>query len=470
MTDPQRGSALIFALIVTAVMLVLGLGLSITSLGDFTMSEEFEARERALLTAEEGLAAALRGLRGLDLSSALAETRQVQLYTGVGPGYYRDPISFVEARSVDFARLPNPVSTVSLSGLLTPPGGVVSGTGRYFARLSDNDDGDGDLLADTDGRVFIRVVGIEPGPAQEFVSLNSNRKNSVVMVEATLKRVMVFDVKSPFSVYGPSVTPAQNRFFDGNSFKIDGYDHSNMTVEQLLRGGHPHNGQMAAQPAISVLNDNPEMNDGRVTASTIYNGMSSNQYDNVEGAAGDFGPEPSIRDDTENVRNSGNEDATNIFDAYFLQVFLKRVTAAADAVYPDGTTLSGGEVVLGTDENPQIVVCEGDLTLAGNGSGAGLLIVKGSLNYQGAFNYNGLILVIGEGHLEIGGANKSIIGGVYVARLEPDAQGNPSFGVPSFTLAGNSNFYFRGDSVRMAYNLLPLRQIGWREITAEIAD
>lgn len=468
--DRETGSALIFALIVTAVMMVLGLGLSITALGDFTMSEEFEARERALLTAEEGLAAAQRTLRGRDLSSALAETRQVQLYTGVAPGFYRDPISLVEARSVDFARLPNPVSTVSLSGLLTPPSGFATARGRYFARLSDNDDGDGDLLADTDGRVFIRVTGIEPGPAQEFVSLNSNRKNAVVMVEATLKRVMTFDVQSPFSVYGPSVNPAQNRFFDGNSFKIDGYDHSNMTVEQLLRGGHPHNGQMTAQPAISVLNDDPSMNDGRITANTIYNGMSSNQYDNVEGAAGDFGAEPSIRDDTERVRNSGNEDATNIFSAYFLQVFLQRVTAAADVVYPDGTNLSGSGIELGTESNPEVVVCEGDLTLAGNGSGAGLLIVKGTLNYQGAFNYNGLILVIGEGELEIGGANKSIIGGIYLARLERDAQGNPSFGAPSFTLAGNSNFYFRGDSVRMAYNLLPMRQIGWREITAEIAQ
>lgn len=466
----EKGSALIFALVITAVLMVLGLGLSISSLADFNMAQEFEARERALLTAEEGVATVQLTLRGNTLDSMLSRTTQIPLYLGAAPTSYRDPVNVFEARNVDYRRLPNAVASVHLAGLLTPANGQALGRGRYMARLSDNDDGDDDLGIDSDGRVFVRVVGIEPGPAQETIRFNSHLKNSVAMVEVAYKRVTTFDVKSPFSVYGPGVAPSRNSFFDGNSFQVDGFDHSNMTVEELLRGNHGHGAQMEEQPAISVLYDNPDNGDGRITANTIYNGTTANQYDNLEGAAGDYGREPSIREDTDRVRNSGNEDATNIFSAQYLDMFIRRVSAAADVVYPAGTTLSGGDVRLGTSQNPQIVVAEGDLSLAGNGSGAGLLIVKGRLDYSGAFNYDGLILVIGEGDINVGGANKSIIGGVYIARIERDADGNPTFGAPAFSLAGNSRFFFRGDSVRMAINLLPLQQLGWREITAEIAD
>lgn len=467
----EKGSVLIFALVLTAILMVLGLGLTMSSLGDFTMTQEFEARERALANAENGLAAVQGQLRGNALDTVLSQTSTVSLFTGTPPVSPRDPVAVYEARNVDYSRLPSPLGSVSLAGLLTPATGTTVGRGRYFARVSDNDDGDGDPLMDSDGRVFIRVAGIEPGPPQESVLFGSNLKNSVVMVEAALKRVTTFDVKSPFSVYGPSATPSSNNYFVGNSFIIDGYDHSDFTLEELNRGNHRHDADDEAFPGISILYDNPDSGDGSATADTVYNGLSDRQYDNVSGVEGDYGANgPSIREDTQTIRESGSEDATNIFDAEYMAKFINRVSAVADETYADGTRLSGSDIVLGTREDPKIVVAEGDLALTGGGSGCGLLVVKGKLDYNGAFNWDGLILIVGDGELDIGGANKAILGGVYLANISRDADGNPYFGVPSFTLAGNSTFFFSGDSVKMAINLLPLQQVGWREITAEISE
>jgi hypothetical protein len=465
----EKGSALIMALIISVIMMALGLAVTFASLSDFSMSEEFEGHKRALYTAETGLADCLRDLRRLDVTAAISTDAQVPVFVSSGPSYYRDPVDFLEARSVDYGRLPSSVGQARIRGLMTPGLGTIHAPGRFIARISDNDDGDGDFLTDVDNKFFVRVAGIVPGPPQQLSQYGSLQKNSVAMIEAYYKRDMSLDVGSPFTVYGPDVNPARNTFFDGNSFTLDGYDHSGMSIAEIERHSHHHNNSDASQAGLSVLNDAPSEGDGQTSLDKIHDTLASGQEDNIEGADGPWGSSPSMRDDTDTVRNSGNEDATNVFDAYFLSIFIARVSAAADIVYPDGTSLSGGSIQLGTEDNPQIVVAQGDLDVSGNGSGCGLLIVKGELNYSGGFNYDGLILVVGDGSVNVGGANKSIIGGLYLARLEQDANGDPTFGAPSFTLGGNSNFYFRGDSIRMAMNLLPPKQLGWREITPEIS-
>ncbi|HUV14527.1 MAG TPA: hypothetical protein VMY18_12850, partial [Acidobacteriota bacterium] len=129
---------------------------------------------------------------------------------------------------------------------------------------------------------------------------------------------------------------------------------------------------------------------------------------------------------------------------------------------------SGANMVLGTEDNPEITVGLGDLTLAGNGAGSGILIVKGHFEYSGAFDFNGLILIVGDGSVNISGANKSIVGGMYIAQLLENGDGSHSFGNPAFTVSGASNFYFRGDSIKLAMNLLPFKKLAWREITQEM--
>jgi Tfp pilus assembly protein PilV len=465
----EKGVALLFAVIISVLLMALGLGLTLSSLSEFSMSNEFESHEQSLMIADAGLNASESFLRGRDLSEVLSETTTTPTFFSSGPTDPRNPTTLADARNVDFYNLPSATGSVQLAGLLTPASGVQLGRGRYFARVSDNDDGDGNPFMDLDHIIFIRSFGVQPGPPNEIVMNGSNLKNSVAIVEGMLKRDLSFDVSSPFTVYGPDAIPEAPNMFDGNAFLIDGHDHSDQAIADILRGTHNHRNDDSNSAAISAINNDPGANDAQTSVNSVADQLSDGQENNLTGGEGAFGPDgPSIRDDTDMVRNSPNPDARNIFDPEYLATFIDKVSAAADQVYEDGTTLSGNNILLGTEDNPQITVALGDFALAGNGSGSGLLIVKGLFDYSGAFDFNGLILVVGDGSVNISGANKSIIGGMYLAQLLDNGDGTHTFGNPSFTVSGSSSFYFRGDSIKLAMNLLPFRKLAWREITQEM--
>ncbi|MEE8586378.1 MAG: hypothetical protein V3T83_16150, partial [Acidobacteriota bacterium] len=254
-------------------------------------------------------------------------------------------------------------------------------------------------------------------------------------------------------------------FFDGNSFFIDGFDHVGWDSDDVVRN-HSHDSSDPGGSAISSVYDNPGF-DANDTVNTIYNDLKPVQYDNLEGQDGMFGSSPSMDDNTDYYRNNENADLLNLFDIWFMLNFIMRATSVADLLYTGDTHLSGDEVNLGTVDEPLVTVVNGNLELTGDGTGAGLLIVTGKLDYSGSFDYKGMIMVVGEGDVEFSGANKSVIGGLYVAKIENQG-GTPSFGNPTFTLGGNSNFYYSSSMIDLANNLLPFTTISWREITPEI--
>jgi hypothetical protein len=76
------------------------------------------------------------------------------------------------------------------------------------------------------------------------------------------------------------------------------------------------------------------------------------------------------------------------------------------------TSFSG---IAGTTTKPEFTLVNGNATIDG---GAGLLIVTGNLILQGNPNFNGVILVIGEGTINRdGGGNGNVFGSIYVARF-----------------------------------------------------
>lgn len=446
----EKGAALLLVLLITVLLTVLGLSLAVSSITDYTVSTEFENHKKALMLADSAFDVVRNGLRGSDLSTVLASTTAVPYYSQLSVSLsdaYRNPLLPLEARSIDFAKPPAGAGTRTVKGLLTPPQGAELGTGRYFAKLSDNEGfatEDGNPELDADDIVYLRVMGIQPGPPSELSSYDSTVKNSVAIIEGLLKRDLSFNLGAPLTFLGPDV----NASFDGNSFDI--------------MGDEDHAG-------ISFLNDDPQVGDATQGMQSLYDSLGHQQYDNIEGSEeGPYDGEPAIRDDTESVRNSDEPDATNVLDPNFLAQFAARIGFAADVTFPDGSSLSGNGIELGTPDAPQITIAEGDFYLAGGGSGAGILVVKGDLDYQGAFDYDGLVLVLGNGSISLGGANKSITGGVLVANLIENGDGTFSFGVSSFSLGGNSNFYFDSTNIRMAMNLLPMKTLMWREITPEI--
>jgi hypothetical protein len=464
----QRGVALLATLIIAVLLSILGLSLTLSSLNEFAMSNEFENHERALALADAGFTIAKDALRGQDLTTVLNQTASVPkyiAYTEPLPGSfgYRNPLFPLEARAIDFQTPPSRVGTRTDRGFLTPATGTLLGTGRYFAKVSDNRDeepmgGSDDPNTDQDATVFLRVVGVHRNIPSETVSYGGTVKNSVAIVEGMLRRDMTFNVNSPFTVYGPDTTAG----FDGNSFVINGYDHSGLNDQQIL-SGHSYHGQ-EANPGVSVVYDNPTGGDAAAALQSVLNGLNHQQQDNIIGS----GSDPSVADQTQAVRDDPYEDATNIFDPQFMASFVNKVGAVADYKYAPGTHLSGNNIVLGTVEAPKVTVATGDFTLSGGGSGAGIMVVRGTFNYSGAFHYKGIILVIGEGNMVVGGANKSVIGGVYLAKIVDQGNGQYTFGAPTFSLSGNSNFYLKKSYIRLGISLLPLKVLSWREITPEI--
>jgi hypothetical protein len=67
----------------------------------------------------------------------------------------------------------------------------------------------------------------------------------------------------------------------------------------------------------------------------------------------------------------------------------------------------------GTDAAPKITYINGDATLSG---GAGVLVVTGTLTFNGNTNFDGLILVIGQGIMNVqGGGGGQVNGEVLIA-------------------------------------------------------
>jgi hypothetical protein len=450
--------ALLLVLICSTLFMLLGLSLTFTSMTEFSTSNEFEAREKALLIADGGFSLSQAIFRGNDLTTLLATTTNVNQYlnfpvpTGATElGYFnRNPLSPTEAMQIDYASPPAPIGTRTINGLLTAPGGVAIGTGRYFARLTDNDDGDSDPLVDSDDVVILRVMGVHRGSATEGSVYGTYTQNAIATIETTLKRDTTLDFDEAFTVYGPNV----NITYNGNTFDLDGRHHD--LGGNLIAG--------APKPGLGLMNHNPGAGNAAISAASAFTALAGMQMDNLVGENGDFGPLPSLMDTTGYILASPDPDAANIFDPNWLMSFVNQLAAFANNNLPGGTY---NGVTWGTPASPEITFIDGNAQLGGSGTGAGLMVVKGTLDYNGAFNYVGLVFVLG-GDLQMSGANKNLIGGTFAANIIDNGDGTYSYGIPEIRFNGNSNFLYSAQAISLATDLLPMRVLNWRESTREL--
>lgn len=455
MAHNEGGVALIVALLIAVVLSLLALSLSMSSMSEQRISSEFENHEKALLVADAGLEEVRSALTGQDLDALLQDPTSVPSYipdSNPRPFAYRNPISLIEARNIDFDSPPAAAGHRTDHGWLTPVGGTRVGTGLYFAKLSDNQD-DNDPLNDSDDTVCLRVIGLNTSLPSEAESYGSTRKNAVAVVEALLKRDTTFKLKSPLTIPAQAVeTP-----FGGAKFKVDGYDHSSIFQSTDDIGSHDDH-TLPDHPGVNVVYDDPPKNSSD-TVDDIIQKLSKNEKDNFVGT----GEVPSILDQTNEVK--ADPDSQKILDAGFLQKFVNSVSLFADEKVPLGKDPTGG---YGTAENPRVLLAEGDLKITGNATGYGLLVVKGELELKGTFAYNGMLLIVGTGSLKIGGS-ATVLGGVLLANIDPQTH---ALGTARFSDHGGGNesagIYNSSDKIAMALTRVPMRTISWREVTPEI--
>ena len=124
----------------------------------------------------------------------------------------------------------------------------------------------------------------------------------------------------------------------------------------------------------------------------------------------------------------------------------------ADVTCP-GSSLCGGPTY-GTDASPQITYVNGDFTMGSGTSGAGVLVVTGNFTINGKMEYDGLILVIGQGSVTVSGAGDgTIFGELFVANTNGAVGG--VLGPPSFTWngGGSAGVYYNSCWAAVGNNL-----------------
>ncbi len=470
----QSGAALLLALLVLSLLSLIGLFMSINATTGVQISDNYESHVQATYAALAGLNHAKVLLCGLGLNDLLRGPDGIYsanaAYRAEARSYrYRLPLPLSTALILDISDPLPGVSGIPDDGMFStgvynnipgtmlipvagismaapdPPGMGVIPTSRYFVKVSDNNgevsemagDANDDPFTDGDRVILVRSMGIARTTSRAGAS--AGRRNSVVVFEARLKRLSTWTLGAALIVVGNQLQPDL-----GGSFEIDGGD----------------------SPGIATIDPVPE---DEVFPDQILRAAASGSGE----ISGGREPTPSISDISAQIRR--NRDHRLLLDPDYLLDFVRNQSPRIADSYFDGNQdwTAGNAPYFGAynpalplnapDQDPKITVVNGDLQVAGNVSGGGLLIVTGRFSCQGSFVYDGLILAIGAGDLNIAGANCEIRGGLYAANMTETA-GETSFGSPRIAIGGKSRIVSNRNAVEMAVGLIPPSQISFREI------
>jgi hypothetical protein len=133
-----------------------------------------------------------------------------------------------------------------------------------------------------------------------------------------------------------------------------------------------------------------------------------------------------------------------------LDNMVNSIANVADVTYTCGIgTPCSPSGAVGTNASPQITYVNGDFNF-GNGSGAGVLVVTGTLSFTGNASFNGLILVIGQGAIsESGGGSGGFNGSVFMAKTHSPTSPYPeltTLGTPTIAWNGGGNSFIQYNS------------------------
>ena len=196
----------------------------------------------------------------------------------------------------------------------------------------------------------------------------SGHSSRVVTVEA---------VKWPLPPVPAAVYAEGAVTFQGDAFQIDGHDHGIEAPSEAIADA-------ASLPGIATPDDPVAL-----TAELI--GPKAQRV-RGRGAAPSVGP------------SGGNLDLQAMEEAWSQ---IADVTLAGDQRNPD--VASWGSI-----EDLAIVHVNGNLTLSGSGSGAGVLLVNGDLEMSGHARWYGQIICLGDAKIHGDGAGPTILGSLLI--------------------------------------------------------
>ena len=151
-------------------------------------------------------------------------------------------------------------------------------------------------------------------------------------------------------------------------------------------------------------------------------------------------PEIGVLGDDETT--AGTVDTPSFLDsADRARAYLNSLQKKAEAT---GRYFSGSTTISDSLDSSMFTFVDGDCTLT---SGAGVLVVTGTLTLRGNTDFKGIILVLGKGEvIRDGGGTGEILGGITIAAFNRSAGG---FTAPAFHTNGGGNSNIQYDSAAL---------------------
>ena len=365
----ERGSALVMAIFVMALLAAMGMTLLFVTENEARTGQVDQRAKRSFFLAEAGLEKARETMRVdnyTDVSAANRQTFDDELVTAAGAN---GVFNFSPTTLRLVYNSSGVVTGYTGAGDDVPVRAVTAFGSGFYAAFLTNDIADANTpLTDTNDRVKVTAVGA-----------GANR--SMEMVQAVVERTSFPAMPATITIVGPAAD------FDGGSSAAKEYSGDDCAVPGL------------SLPAIGVFGAGSETTaEVGVQKPASYSEGAESGVDTV--------------DDIDGVADPMWQDCG------FLKETARAVRASADVVGNSATPLAS----LGTPGDPKIVYIEGDYNIPGGVNGAGLLFVTGTLTMHGGADWYGTIFVVGDGSMIRSGAgNGDISGAVLVADISgPD--------------------------------------------------
>ena len=182
---------------------------------------------------------------------------------------------------------------------------------------------------------------------------------------------------------------------------------------------------------------------------------------NVANYTGDGGVTPDVADISTDL--SGMLETVS-----GLEGLVSSMSESATDTYTPGFGNSTSIGNIGSSSDYRVVVVNGDATF-GPGTGYGVLLVRGVLTFSGNFNWNGLVLVIGQGEMHWnGGGLGEIQGGLFIAKTRDTATASVPLGalrvmrgdiIADFNGGGGAGIVYNTSTIANANSTFPYYQI-----------
>jgi hypothetical protein len=220
---------------------------------------------------------------------------------------------------------------------------------------------------------------------------------------------------------------------DGPNPIIDAMPNSNLFTVKGEDANTCSEDQAPTVPAIMGFDD-PDANPPTVSVETIIDSLP--RPDHYTGSGG-----------TPSVQNGFASLGETMGTPAGMDALMSAIYNTPGANHWNSTNVGSFDPTATT--NHSINYVDGDVELAGTGTGRGILVVTGTLILSGDFNWFGIIYVVGEGHVEMnGGGNGYITGSIWVAKIwDNNTNKNllAEMGQPTFNWNGGGNNGVRYD-------------------------